>query len=113
MTILFLVLIVLAAVILGFIILVQAPKGGGLAGNIGGIGNQFMGVQQTTDVLEKGTWVFASVIGILCICSTLFISSGKSSSTDSLLNKVNTSGAPVTAPAAPTNAPALVDSTKK
>lgn len=101
MTILFLILVVLAAAILGFIILVQAPKGGGLAGNIGGIGNQFMGVQQTTDVLEKGTWVFASVIGVLCICSTLFISTGKTN-TDSLLNKVNTSGVPAqTAPATP------------
>ncbi|TAD85643.1 MAG: preprotein translocase subunit SecG [Bacteroidetes bacterium] len=110
MTILFLILIVLAAVVLGFIILVQAPKGGGLAGNIGGVGNQLMGVQQTTDVLEKGTWVFASVIGILCICSTLFIGAGKSKSAESLLNKVNTSGAPAKAPVAPAAKPG--DSTK-
>ncbi|TAF49630.1 MAG: preprotein translocase subunit SecG, partial [Sphingobacteriia bacterium] len=48
MTILFLILIVLAAVALGFLVLVQNPKGGGLAGNVGGIGNQFMGVKQTT-----------------------------------------------------------------
>ena len=92
MTILFLVLIILASGILGFIILVQNPKGGGLAGNVGGLGNQLMGVKQTTDVLEKGTWLFASIIAILCLVSSVFM--GGSTSSDSLLDKVNTSGAP-------------------
>ena len=76
MSIVFLILIILASVILGLIVLVQNPKGGGLAGSIAGISNQFMGVKQTTDVLEKGTWVFAAVIGVLCICSSFFINSG-------------------------------------
>ena len=74
MTILFIILIVLASVILGLIVLVQNPKGGGLAGNIAGFGNQFMGVKQTTDVLEKGTWIFGAVIGALCMLSVFFIS---------------------------------------
>ena len=73
MTILFVILVILAAVILGLIVLIQNPKGGGLAGNIAGFSNQFMGVKQTTDVLEKGTWIFAAVIGLLCIMSTIFI----------------------------------------
>ena len=73
MTILFIILIILASVILSLIVLVQNPKGGGLAGNIAGFSNQFMGVKQTTDVLEKGTWIFAAIIGILCIISTIFI----------------------------------------
>jgi preprotein translocase subunit SecG len=60
-------------VILSFIVLVQNPKGGGLAGNVAGFSNQFMGVKQTTDVLEKGTWIFAAIIGLLCILSTIFI----------------------------------------
>ena len=51
----FLILILLAAASLGFFILVQNPKGGGLAGNIAGFNTQFMGVKQTTDILEKGT----------------------------------------------------------
>lgn len=76
MAILFLILIILASVILGFIVLVQNPKGGGLSGSFGGLNTQLMGVKQTTDVLEKGTWIFASVIGILCLVSTLFINSG-------------------------------------
>ncbi len=73
MTLLFLILIILASVILGFIVLVQNPKGGGLAGNIAGFSNQFLGVKQTTDVLEKFTWIFALVIGLLCLTSAIFI----------------------------------------
>ena len=46
MTTIFIVLIVLASAILGLIVLVQNPKGGGLAGNIAGFSNQFMGVKQ-------------------------------------------------------------------
>src|SRR4026209_1001284 len=74
MTIIFVILIVIAAIVLGFIVLVQNPKGGGLSGNIAGFSNQFMGVKQTTDVLEKGTWLFAAIIGVLCLASTFFIS---------------------------------------
>jgi len=67
------ILIILVSVILGLIVLIQNPKGGGLAGNIAGFSNQFMGVKQTTDVLEKGTWIFAAIIGVLCMCSVFFI----------------------------------------
>jgi len=74
MIILFLVLIIIASVVLAFIVLVQNPKGGGLTGNIAGFSTQFMGVKQTTDVLEKGTWLFAGVIGLLCLVSSFFIS---------------------------------------
>ena len=73
MTVIFVILIILASVILGLIVLIQNPKGGGLAGNIAGFSTQFMGVKQTTDVLEKGTWIFAAVIGVLCLFSTFFI----------------------------------------
>lgn len=89
MKILFLILILLACVVLAFIILVQNPKGGGLSGSIAGFNNQFMGVKQTTDVLEKGTWIFASVIGILCIVSTLFLKDTGSSSDNELLKGIN------------------------
>lgn len=86
MTLLFVILIILASGVLGFIVLVQNPKGGGLAGNIAGISNQFMGVKQTTDVLEKGTWIFAAVIAVLCLLSTFFISVNTTGSTDKLEN---------------------------
>ena len=73
MVILFVILIILASIILGLIVLVQNPKGGGMVGSLAGISNQFMGVKQTTDVLEKGTWIFAAVIAILSITSTFFL----------------------------------------
>jgi preprotein translocase subunit SecG len=76
MAIFFLILIILSSAIMAFFILVQNPKGGGLAGNIAGFSTQFMGVKQTTDVLEKGTWVIAIIIAVLSIISPVFISHG-------------------------------------
>jgi preprotein translocase subunit SecG len=73
MTLLFVILIFIAAFVLGLIVLIQNPKGGGLAGSFGGLSTQFMGVKQTTDVLEKGTWLFAGIIGVLCILSSFFM----------------------------------------
>lgn len=89
MTIFFLILIVLACVILGFIILVQNPKGGGLSGTIAGFNNQFMGVKQTNDVLEKGTWIFSILIALLAVFSTFFMT-GSSNNDNDILNKINT-----------------------
>jgi preprotein translocase subunit SecG len=73
MLILFGILVIIASVVLGLIVLVQNPKGGGLSSSFGGFGNQIMGVKQTTDVLEKGTWLFAAIVGVLCIVSPAFI----------------------------------------
>ncbi len=61
------ILIILACVVLAFFVLVQNPKGGGLAGNFGSLGNQVMGVKQSTDVMEKGTWGSMAVIAALCL----------------------------------------------
>lgn len=104
MTILFVILILIISVILGFIVLIQNPKGGGLASNVGGLSNQFMGVKQTTDVLEKGTWIFATILGLLCICSVIFIPR-ESKSGDNMLEKVNTKPS-ATTPATPQSMPA-------
>lgn len=75
-------LIFISSIALGVIVLIQNPKGGGLTSSLGSIGNQFMGVRQTNDVLEKGTWIFAGIIAFLSITSTLFIpkSAGPNSS---------------------------------
>jgi preprotein translocase subunit SecG len=90
MTWLFIILVILASAILGFIVLVQNPKGGGLSGSVAGFSNQFMGVKQTTDVLEKGTWLFAAIIGVLCLVSTLFISDTAGAGGSGSLEKVPT-----------------------
>ncbi|GAC1425694.1 MAG: hypothetical protein NVSMB7_02140 [Chitinophagaceae bacterium] len=87
--ILFVILIVLTSLILGFIVLVQNPKGGGLSGSIAGFSNQFMGVKQTTDVLEKGTWIFAIIIALLCLFSAAFIPKTRANGSN-LVNELDT-----------------------
>ena len=117
MTTLFVIIVILASVILGLIVLVQNPKGGGLAGNIAGFSNQFMGVKQTTDVLEKGTWIFAGVIAVLCLLSTLFIS-GTSSNAPNTSEKIgtqtintNNNSSPLTNPSATNATPGVTTAT--
>ena len=117
MTTVFIILIVIASVVLGLIVLVQNPKGGGLAGNIAGFSNQFMGVKQTTDVLEKGTWLFAGIVALLCLFSSFFISvNGSGSSTpDRAKEATGTSAQPVNLnqQPVPSNSVTLPDSPKK
>ena len=89
---LFIILMIAACIGLGFMVLIQNPKGGGLNANVGGLSNNFMGVKQTTDVLEKGTWIFVAVIAVLAMTSTLLLkSAGTGDSDKGLINKVNTS----------------------
>ncbi len=91
MLILFGILIIIASAILGFIVLIQNPKGGGIAGSLGGFSNQLIGVKSSTDVMEKGTWIFAAVVGILCIVSPAFTpKEGTGSKNDDLLKGTTT-----------------------
>ncbi len=116
MTLVLFILIVIVCIILGLIILVQNPKGGGLSGTLAGFNNQFMGVKQTTDVLEKGTWIFVTALAVLCIVSVLFISSAGGSNNSTLQN-INTSTVPTQQAPSNTQQPSTLqlpsDSTKK
>jgi preprotein translocase subunit SecG len=105
MAILFLILIITASVLLGLIVLIQNPKGGGLSGNIAGFSNQFMGVKQTTDVLEKGTWVLSGVVIVLCLVSSLLIN--RPAESNNIIKQINTNSGSNTAPV-PQQAPAPV-----
>ena len=67
------ILILLACVALAFFILIQNPKGGGLTGSFGAVSSQVMGVKQSSDVMEKGTWTLIGIIGGLCIISVFFL----------------------------------------
>ncbi len=87
---LFGILIIVASVILGLIVLIQNPKGGGLSGTFGGFSNQLMGVKQTTDVLEKGTWIFAAIVGVLCLVSPAFVPKEGSTQGDDLIKDIST-----------------------
>lgn len=101
MLIIFGFLIIITSVILGLIVLIQNPKGGGLSGTFGGFSNQLMGVKQTTDVLEKGTWVFAAVLGLLCLFSAAFIpkTAGSSSKNEDMYKGLNANPQKQTVPA--------------
>lgn len=107
MLIVFGILIIISSVILGFIVLIQNPKGGGISGSLGGFSNQLMGVKQSTDVMEKGTWIFAAVVGILCLISPAFIPKDGtgSSKNDDLLKGATSAPQQKVQPAPATTAP--------
>jgi len=101
MLLVFGIFIILASIILGLIVLVQNPKGGGLNSSLGSMGNQLMGVKQTTDVLEKGTWIFASIVGVLCIVSPAFMPKTGSAKGDDLIKEAPTTLPRTNTPATP------------
>lgn len=107
MSLLFLILIILSCLLLGLVVLIQNPKGGGLSGNIAGFSNQFMGVKQTTDVLEKGTWLMAGIVVLLCLLSPLLIQDNEKAD-DNLIKSINpnSSNSAPAMPTAPLPAPA-------
>ena len=67
------VLILIVCVLLGLIVLIQNPKGGGLSSTFGGQGNQIMGVRKTADFLEKGTWGLSIVLLFLSLIAAYSI----------------------------------------
>ena len=58
--------ILIICFLLGAVILVQNPKGGGLAAGFTG-GAQMGGVQRTTDFLEKSTWYLVVALFVSCL----------------------------------------------
>jgi preprotein translocase subunit SecG len=71
-------LIVIIAIMLGIVVLVQAPKGGGLASGFQGAA-QIGGVQRTTEFLEKATWYLAIAMFALCLLSSAWFNTSRSS----------------------------------
>ncbi|MFI3262370.1 MAG: preprotein translocase subunit SecG [Rikenellaceae bacterium] len=65
----FIILIIIASILLILAVLAQHPKSG-MAANFGA-SNQVMGVRQTTDFLEKSTWVIAISIFVLTLLATM------------------------------------------
>jgi preprotein translocase subunit SecG len=104
---LFSILILVASILLGLIVLVQNPKGGGLAANFSG-GSQFMGVRQTADMLEKLTWGFGIGILVLSLVVSMIIPRNLNveTATDTdLKNKIDNVAVPLNLPeqSAPAN----------
>ena len=75
------VLLVVSSIIAIFLIimvLLQASKGGGLAGTFGG-GNMgaMFGTRRTADFLSQATWWLGGIIAVLAIVANLFFLPGK------------------------------------
>lgn len=65
-------LIILVCVLMILIVLIQKPKGGGLASNFSST-NQVMGVKRTTDVVEKATWILSISLFVLTMLINIWI----------------------------------------
>lgn len=71
------VLILIVSFLLAAVILVQNPKGGGLATGFQGA-SQIGGVQKTADFLEKSTWYLTLALFVLCMASAAYYRGGSS-----------------------------------
>ena len=79
-------IIVIVSFLLVVVIMVQNPKGGGLSSSFGGSGSQqFGGVKQTTDFLDKSTWYLgATLIGLILLSNITFTQSDSISESKAL-----------------------------
>lgn len=117
MTSFLIILALIISVLLVFVVLIQNPKGGGLASNFAS-SNQIMGVKKTTDFLEKATWTLAIALLVVCLAVNVFKPEAPANAVDQTeLQEIfdNTSAAPAAAPtpsASPAAVPATSDSTK-
>jgi len=76
---LLLVIFLLVCVFLCLLVLIQSDKGGGLSGTLGGLSgaSNFLGTQDTANVLTKGTYIFGGVFLLLCVLMTFFAPGGQ------------------------------------
>jgi preprotein translocase subunit SecG len=104
------ILIIVACAVLMLVVLIQNPKGGGLGQAFGGVGNQFFGVQRTTDFLEKATWILMGSVAVLSIATMMFIGTPSDTQTGpkSALENVDLGGS---APAGQNTAPLVPQDT--
>ena len=99
MYLLFIVLIVLAALLMCFVVLIQNSKGGGLASSFAS-SNQIMGVRKTTDFIEKLTWGLAGFMVVISIACAYVLPTASSESSVIMEQAVKESATnPLNAPA--------------
>lgn len=67
------IIIVVICALLGAVVLIQNPKGGGLNASFGGVGQQLLGARRSTDIVEKLTWGFAVALIVLCLSTAFFV----------------------------------------
>ena len=79
-------LIIFLSFLLVLVIMVQNPKGGGLASTFGGDSQQIGGVKKTTDFLDRSTWILASLLFLLILFSNITLNTGSDVNESELLN---------------------------
>ncbi len=82
-----LIVTIIVCVLLGLIVLIQNPKGGGLASNFSS-SSQLMGVQKTGDFLEKGTWFLAIGLMVLSLAVNVAVKGGAAKADNSANSKM-------------------------
>lgn len=82
--------LIVIALLLILIVMVQKPKGGGLSASFAGNTQVVGGVQNTTDFLDKSTWVLSGLLigGILLV--NLYLKSAEAPQAKSILEDVKT-----------------------
>ena len=99
MYIVFIGLIVVAALLLCFVVMIQNSKGGGLASSFAS-SNQIMGVRKTTDFIEKMTWSLAGFMVVISIACAYALPSATAESSVIMEQAVQESATnPLNAPA--------------
>ena len=83
----FITLIIIVSFLLVLVIMVKNPKGGGLSSSFGGGGQQIGGVQNTSDFLDRSTWVLATLLLVLILLSNSMVSRPDTLEDSSLLSE--------------------------
>ena len=91
---------ILVCVLLGAIVLIQNPKGGGLSSNFSS-SSQLLGVQKTGDILEKGTWILAILLMVLSLAINVIGKGGTAKSDNINTEQIEKASKPTAAPASP------------
>ena len=69
------ILIIIVCVLLVLVVLIQNPKGGGIASNFMST-NQFIGAKQQVELIEQITWGFVGGLVVLCIAFSALVGNG-------------------------------------
>lgn len=99
MYILLSILIIIVCVLLTFVVLIQNPKGGGIASNFSSP-TQIMGTKRTNDLVEKATWGLAIALIVFSL-STNFIGAGSEDDMDAPKSRIQENIENSAMPAAP------------
>jgi preprotein translocase subunit SecG len=105
------VLIFIVCFFIVLLVLVQNSKGGGLASSFSS-NNQVMGVRKTTDFLEKGTWILAGSLVVLCIMATAFLPRQGQRAKSAIEQQIQGVQDPTALPTFPQSVPQVNDSSK-